>query len=264
MKKNKGPKVLILDIETSPIISYTWGIWDQNVGLNQIKQDWNVIAWAAKWLDEPASKIIYKDQRSANDIHNDKQLLRKLWDLLDKADIIVTQNGKAFDEKKLNARFILQGFQPPSSFKHIDTKQIAKKKFGFTSNKLEYLSENLCNKYKKLTKRKFAGFELWKECLARNLNAWKEMEKYNKLDILSLEELYKKLIPWDNSINFSLYSDDLEYICSCGHTKLQKNGVTYTAVGRYQRYRCGNCGKEVRGSQNLLTKEKRKSIMRRS
>lgn len=38
MKKN-GPKILLLDIETSPLLSYTWGIWQQDVPLNMIEKD---------------------------------------------------------------------------------------------------------------------------------------------------------------------------------------------------------------------------------
>ena len=86
-----------------------------------------------------------------------------MWKLLDEADIVIGQNSKAFDIKKLNARFIIHGMQPPSSYRQIDTKILAKKHFNFTSNKLEYLSDKLNVKYKKQTKRKFSGFEMWKE-----------------------------------------------------------------------------------------------------
>jgi hypothetical protein len=37
------PKVLIYDIETAPILGYVWRLWDQNIGLNMIEQDWHVI-----------------------------------------------------------------------------------------------------------------------------------------------------------------------------------------------------------------------------
>ena len=97
--------------------------------------------------------------------------------------------------------------QPPSNFKQIDTLKLARKHFALTSNKLAYMTDKLCTKYKKLTHHKFEGFELWKECLDGNLKAWKEMEKYNKHDVLALEELYTKLIPWDSSVNFTLYGD---------------------------------------------------------
>lgn len=259
-EKNKGPKVLLLDIETAPLLSYTWGIWDQNIGLNQIKSDWHVLAWAAKWLGDPPSKIMYADQRNAKDIEDDSKILKGIWKLMDEADIIITQNGISFDIKKLNARFILNGMKPPSSSKQVDTKRIASKKFGFTSNKLEYLTDKLCTKYKKIKHAEFGGFELWKQCLAGNIKAWKEMEKYNKYDVLSLEELYLKLQPWDNSINYNLYVDTESAVCSCGSTSFHKNGYAYTSRGKFQRYSCKSCGAEVKGSNNLFSTNKKKSI----
>jgi hypothetical protein len=259
-KKNGGPRVLIFDIETAPLVAYTWGIWDQNVGLNQIKSDWHLLSWAAKWLDDPPSKIMYQDQRKAKDITDDKKLLEGIWDLLDEADIVITQNGKQFDVKKLNARFIMNDMPPPSTYKHLDTKQMAKKYFAFTSNKLEYMTDKVNTKYKKQDHGKYPGFALWLGCLAGDKDAWKEMEKYNKYDVLSLEELYHKMAAWDSSLNFSLYYDDEEHVCSCGHKEFRNKGYAYTSSGKYRRYQCLKCGRESRGKENLFSKEKRKSL----
>lgn len=256
--RRSGPRILFFDIETAPILGYVWSLWQQNVSLNQIKQDWFVLSWAAKWLDSPT--VLYKDQRRARVIEDDKKLLEPLWKLLDKADIVVTQNGVQFDSKKLNARFILNGMKPPASYKHIDTKILAKRHFAFTSNRLEYMTDKLCVKYKKLKHAKFAGFELWRECLAGNIEAWREMEKYNKHDVLSLEELYHKLAPWDTTLNFNVYHGREEHICQCGHPALQRYGFAYTTGGKFQRYKCKNCGAETRDKFNLFTKEKKKYL----
>jgi len=267
MKKANGPKILVLDIETSPIVSYTWGLWDQNVGLNQIVSDWSILSFAAKWYTDakgntygPHNKMIYVDQNSIKDVRNDKALLQRVWKLLDECDILLTQNGVKFDHKKLNARFVLNGMQPPSSYRHIDTLRIAKKYFALTSNKLEFMSDKLCTKYKKQTKREFAGFELWKEVLAGNKRAWAEMKKYNCLDVLSLEELYHKLSAWDNSIDFNAYRDDFKVICKCGSEDFEKRGFFYSPVGKFQRFKCRGCGAETRSRKNLLSKEKKETV----
>lgn len=260
--KYESPKVLILDIETAPILGYVWSLWNNNLGLNQMHTDWYVLSWAAKWLGDSSDKVMYKDQRDAIDIEDDSELLSDIWHLIDEADIILTQNGVSFDTKKLNARFIQHGFEPPSSYKQIDTKIIAKKNFKFTSNKLEYMTDKLCTEYKKLKHAKFGGFELWKACLEGNLEAWDEMKEYNIYDILSLEELYFKMAPWDSTINFNLYHDDLDFTCKCGSTEFRKSGFHYTAAGKYQKYKCKSCGHETRDTENLLSKEKRKSMRR--
>lgn len=252
------PRILVIDIETSPLITYTWGLFDQNIGLNQVVEDWHLLSFAAKFLDE--KKVHYMDQRNAKKISDDKPLLQAIWKLLDEADIVIGQNSKSFDIKKIFARFIMHGMKPPSSFKQVDTMRISKKYFAMTSNKLEYLSSKLCTKYKKLTHKKFSGFELWKECLKGNKAAWEEMKKYNVYDTLATEELYLKLQPYDNSINLNLYTDTESTICSCGSSKFNRNGFAYTSSGRFQRYSCSSCGAEVRGKNNLLSKEKVKSL----
>lgn len=254
------PNILIVDIETAPMLGYVWSLWENNVSLDQLHSDWHVLSWSAKWLDDPPNKIMYADQRKSKQINNDKKILEQIWKLLDKADIVITQNGKSFDHKKLNARFVLHGMKPPKPYKHIDTLLIAKKHFAFTSNKLAYMSDKLCTKYKKLKPTKFPGFSMWLECLAGNLEAWKEMEKYNKHDVLALEELYYKLIPWDSSLNFSVYNDDLAPVCSCGSTEFKKDGYSYTATGKYHVYECKACGAHTRGRSNLLSKDDTKKL----
>ena len=258
-KKEDGPKILVLDIEASPLLGNVWSLWNNNVALNQLEKDWHVMSWAAKWYKD--DKIMYEDQRSARNIEDDKKILKSMWKLLDEADIVITHNGKSFDIKRLYARFILNGMQPPSSFRNIDTKILAKRHFGFTSNKLEYLTKRLCKKYKKLSHGKFPGQALWTECIQGNQEAWKEMEEYNRYDVLSLEELYDVLVPWDDSINFSIYYD--EDVCSCGSTDIRKNGFYYTNASKYQKYKCKDCGAEYRDKKNLISgKDKRRTNRR--
>jgi hypothetical protein len=258
-----SPKVLVFDIETAPIIAHVWGLWENNVGLNQIQADWHILSWSAKWLHDGPEKVMYMDQRGQKNIADDTKTLKGIWALLDEADIVITQNGKRFDQKKLNARFILNGFPPPSSYRHIDTQEIAKRYFAFSSNKLAYMSDLLCVKYKKQVNHgKFQGHELWTECLKDNLEAWKEMEHYNKYDVLALEELYHKLIVWDNRINFNVYHDSLETVCKCGSKEFSKNGFYVTNTNRFQKYKCKHCGSEHRDGVGLLSKEKKASLKR--
>jgi len=258
----KQPKVLVFDIETSPMTAYVWGLWDQNIGLNMIKEDWYVMSFAAKWLGDKPKDTFYADQRGVSPQSDDRLLLKAIHALLDEADIVITQNGKKFDQKKLNARFILNGMPPTSSYRHIDTLLIARKHFAFSSNKLEYMTDKLCEKYKKLPHGKFPGFSLWKECMDNNPKAWAEMEKYNKYDVLSLEELYHKLIPYDNGINFNVYHDGDNHVCKCGSKLSEKNGFFFTNSAKFQKYRCVECGHETRDTVNQLTIEKRRSLLK--
>ena len=254
------PKILFLDIETAPIEAHVWQLYDQNVGLNQIMHDWSILSWCAKW--QSSKRLIYEDVRNQKNKRDDKKILKHIWDLLDEADIVVGQNSKQFDIKKLNARFIINGMQPPSSYRQIDTKVLAKKVFGFTSNRLEYMADKLCKKYKKLKHKKFAGHEMWVECLKGNKAAWREMEKYNKHDVLALEELYNALIAWDNPINFNPYHKQHGNICTCGSTEFSRNRYSFSNSGKFERVRCKKCNKTYTAKHNELSLKKRKEMLK--
>ena len=238
-------KVLVFDIETAPMLAYVWGRRDQNISTGQLKSDWYIIAWSAKWLGDPASKIIYYDQRHAKNVENDKAILKPLWELLNEADIVITQNGKNFDCKKVNARFILHGMKPPKSYQHIDTYQIVRRVAAMTSNGLDYLTEKLCTKYKKL---KNSGFSLWKDCLAGKLAAWDEMKRYNIHDVLSTEELYMKIRAWVPETSPAVFHH-LHACKTCGKKALHRNGFRRTLKKRYLRWRCYSCGAHEIGAQ---------------
>lgn len=255
-KKHTGPKVLLIDIETSPLITYTWGLFDQNIGLNQIKDDWNVLSWSAKWLHDPDSKIMYADLSKSKDVTDDKKLMEQIWKLLDESDYVIGHNSKAFDTKKLNARFAIHGLGKPKPYQEIDTLSLARKYFKFTSNKLEYIAEALKVEHKKMKDRKFSGFELWKACLAKNKEAWKEMQAYNKRDVLALQGVYKELCKWDESVDVSTYHDEPgKMVCICGSESFTKNGFRRTKTSKKQRYCCDECGTPKIGTVNLLKKK---------
>ena len=256
------PRILVFDIETAPMKQYIWSLWQKFNGLDMNISEWYCLSYAAKWFGE--DEIFYQDLRGNVDSEDDTEILRGIHALLCEADIVITQNGNSFDIKKLNARFLLQGFDKPTPFKKIDTLLIAKKEFGFTSNKLEWMTDKINKKYKKLKHGKFAGFELWKQCLAENKEAWEEMEMYNKYDVLSLEELYINIRGWDSKhLNMNLFNDNEEMACNvCGSTDLVKNGFARTNLSKFQQYKCNCCGKpDLRDRTNVLTKGKRESLL---
>ncbi len=232
-------KKLFLDIETSPAKAYVWGAWDQNISKEMLISDWTILSWAAKWQGK--KRIHQADVETMSE----EKMLKGMWNLMNSAEIIVTQNGKKFDEKKLKARFIYYGFPPPSSYLHYDTLKIAKKHFGFTYNNLAYLAKFLKTKHQKLEHKKYPGFELWEKCLAGVKDAWKTMRQYNRADVIVLEEVYDKLIIYEPLAR----TPDK---CTCGSTNYQKNGHDISAAGkRYQRYRCGGCGAEAKAKKAI-------------
>jgi len=251
-------RILTLDIENAPMMSYHWGLWKQNIGRPmRIEENRSyMMSIAMKWLGE--DEVHYFETRT----EDDSELIEKVLDFLHEADLIIGHNAKRFDMKKINAYAVLNGLKPPSPYRVIDTMLIAKKEFSFEQNTLEYLTGALC-KEKKSGHGKFKGFALWSECMKGNEEAWAEMKFYNKQDVISTEELYLVLRPWAKSHpNVTTGATDSESMCpTCGSHKLKRKGYSTTNVSRFARFKCGNCGSWSRGRKSILHKENRANLL---
>lgn len=232
-------KILLYDIETSPLITYTWGLYEQNV--SKMLQDWYMLCFAYKWLGE--KRVHVKSLPDYNlykkDPQNDLELVKDLHRLFDEADIIIAHNGDSFDQKMSQTRFMIHKLGPTSPYRQIDTKKIAKQNARFTSNKLDDLGKSLSLGQKLDT----GGIELWHGCMNGNKKAWKTMTTYNKQDVVLLEQLYMELRPWiKGHPNMNLLEDRLESCPKCGSGPMQKRGYMVSSTQRYQRYQCQACG----------------------
>lgn len=234
-------KTLLLDIETSPNTAFVWGLFDQNIPITAIRESSGVLCWSAKWLGkkEVMFSSVVKD--------GEKNMLKKIHKLLDEADAVIHYNGTRFDIPTLNKEFLLKGMTPPSPYRQIDLLRTMRSSFRFTSNKLDYVSQQLGIG----EKTKHAGYQLWIDCMAKKPAAWKKMEQYNKQDVVLLEKAYERVRPWvKNHPNFNLYDGGL--CCpTCGGSKYQARGVARTTTATYHRYQCitDNCGKWFRGDK---------------
>ena len=256
--KVKKVNILIFDIETAPLRAYVWSRWKQNIYLSQTISEWFIISWAAKWLD---SSEVYSQCLTSTEIkaENDRRIVEHLWFLIDQADIIIAHNGKHFDTPKMNARFLLCGLPPTSPYIQIDTKEVAAKQFGFSSNKLDALAGYFGIEHKDDT-----DFELWAECMKGNATSLKYMEKYNRKDVVILEKVYLILRPWiKNHANVGLYMEDDRMVCpACGSVNLEEdNSFYYTSVNKYEVMRCSDCGAIARLRNTSYPKDKKKNLI---
>lgn len=223
-----------------------WGLFNQNIGINQLLETSYVLCWAAKWLGED---VVYFDS-----VHRStkKQMIRELHKLLDEADAVIHYNGKKFDIPTINKEFILANLPPPSPYKQIDLLTTVRNQFRFTSNKLAHVAEKLGIG----SKVAHEGHELWLKCMVGDKKAWKVMEEYNTQDVVLLEDLYHKLRPWiKNHPNHSVMGESM--CCpNCGSNRYTKRGFSYTLAGKYQRYQCGGCKTWFRGIKNIADRSK--------
>ena len=234
-------RVLVLDIETAPLRCYTWGIWQQNIApLDQIITDWFILCWSAKWLfgEKIISAKLTKEELASED---DTRILKKMWQLLEQADIVITHNGDRFDLPKINTRMLINGLKPTMPYQSIDTCKALKRKFSFTSNKLDFA----CMKLGLRRKMDTGGFELWEKVANGNMKALKDMAKYCNNDVLCLEELYLFIRPWINPHpNMGLFiTEDVCSCPNCGGQSLTETGGKYrTQISEFTATRCDNCG----------------------
>jgi len=224
------PKVLLFDIETAPNLAYVWGKYEQDV--IAFKEEWHLLSFAYKWLGESEIHCVTMQGQKT-----DRQLAQKLRDLFDKADVVIAHNGDAFDIKKARARFAFHGLKPPSTFATVDTLKITRKYFNLNSCKLNDLGL-----YFKLGEKvKHTGFDLWLGCLQNRADSWRLLEKYNKQDVVLLEKVYKKLLPWmERHPNMALLSDR-KGCPKCGSVKVVKDGVRANSMALQQQWKCRSC-----------------------
>lgn len=242
------PKILAFDIETRPLLGYTWGTHEQDV--IKVVQDWCILSFACKWVGEKKTEVyalpdfnLYK-----KDPNNDIELVKKLHEKFNEADVLLAQNGDAFDVKKVNARFLYHGMTPPSPYSTIDTLKIARKAFNLTSNKLGYIGQYIGLGGKEDT----GGFKLWDDCLNGDMSAWKKMKLYNKRDVELLEQIYYRLLPWIKSPILGAYSTDGSTVCPyCTSKNIQKRGFAATRSQWYQQYWCKDCNGWFRGRASI-------------
>jgi hypothetical protein len=249
-------KILLLDIETAPISAYVWSLWKQNVYTDQIREDWFMLTWSAKWLFE---KKVMCDRLTGDEAlkQDDSRITKSIWALIDEADITISHNGDKFDLPKLNTRFLKHGLNPPSPYQSIDTLKTLRRSFGFSSNKLDHVNRILSLRRKIDT----GGFGLWADCYKGDESALKKMEKYNIHDVRILEDTYLALRPWIKphpSVN--LFLIDGEHRCpTCGSNDLTEGGTYKTYANVYSVLRCNDCGglgRKVGSDINVTQKAK--------
>jgi hypothetical protein len=158
---------------------------------------------------------------------------------MSEADVIVAHYGDSFDNKYVLTRIVYHGLDPLPPFQTIDTKKIAKQRFYFNANNLDYIG-----KYLGVGQKLAHGPGLWLDIIKggqKATDAIKKMVVYNKGDVALLREVFLKLRPYiPNYINRELFG---HVGCPrCGSKKVQSRGVYYALTRTYRRWQCqGAC-----------------------
>lgn len=182
-----GVKTILLDIETTPLVTYTWGLYDESISPYNIIRDRSVLCIAWKELGKP---VVHG--ASVGPDMTERDVLAVFRAAVDDADILVGHNLARFDLKHLNAKFIEYGLAPLQKHNIVDTLVEVRKIAKFASNRLDWLGHKLLGYGKVDT----GGMSLWKACMAGDEKSLAKMLRYCKNDVKLLEDLYVKLRPY--------------------------------------------------------------------
>ena len=156
-----------------------------------LDKEYYIICWSASWV---GSNEVYSGcvTPQAARKWSDKAILKPIWKLMDEADVISGHNVSGFDIKRLNARFLLNGMNPPLDFAVMDTLKVARNRFSFESNKLDYIAKRLGFRPKDAM-----GLDDWKKIAeSGDEKTLAKMQKYNKGDVREGKKVLETLKGW--------------------------------------------------------------------
>lgn len=234
----KALKVLVWDIETAPGTAYYWRPKVQFIPHHMVINPPFMICWSAKWLGE---KKVMSDYARPEEIANrdDARICVTLANLIRQADVVVAHNGDAFDEPFLRGRLYANNLEPLGPVDSIDTKKMAAKDFDLSHNNLDAIA-----KLRNLDTKDKTDFSWWTDILAGSVTRMQDMVRYNKKDVVILEEIFESMRPHVTRLK-RLY-DIAEGVAACQHCgsiNVQKRGIkkARTHASNFQQYQCQEC-----------------------
>jgi len=235
--KQLSKKVIALDIETSLVTAKVFGTGNQYIEAKQLSDQTRLltVAYGSVYDMEHKGKKAVKclsNRHSSNfkdDPHNDEELLAEIWEVLDKAEVVIAHNAQ-FDQGWMHGRFLELGWPLPSRYFLFCTYQNLRP-FKLTSKKLDELSQTLIG-----SKKLSTSFELWDKCSRGDVEAFKQMEEYNRTDVYdTLFKVWKRTAYYNpiKAIDFTNYDSD-NILCRVDGQPLVEDGVYFNRKNQKQ------------------------------
>jgi len=239
-------KILLFDIETIPNLNEAMKVWCQLGAFPGRTMKATVTSLLCVGYKELGSKKTYcvnawDFDSWEKDINDDEKITKAIYEIMKEADGVITHNGKRFDWKYLQTKFLMHGLDPLPKLPHVDTCAVARSNLFSFSNKLDYLGQYFV-KDKKLEN---GGWDLWVKCSKRIKKYQNLMERYCKQDVDLLEKLFFKLRPLTKGLPSQFVdneSENFDIVCpKCGSADYSHYGWRYTATTKYRRMKCNSC-----------------------
>lgn len=231
-------KRLFFDIETSPNIGLFWEAgYKKNIDYSNIIKERAIICICYKWEGEKEVFSLNWDSKQ-----DDKKMLEKFIEVADTATELVGHNGDKFDLAWIRTRCLFHKIPMFPKYTTIDTLKVARQKFRFNSNRLNYIADYLGIGQKIKTE-----YSLWKDILLKKDKiAMEKMIKYCKKDVSLLEQVFVALKGHiEAKTHYGvIFGEDRGSCPECGSDDLIKSKKVVTATGLIRiQYRCKTCGK---------------------
>jgi len=246
MVNKTEPRIVLFDLETIPDLREVMKVFpglSAYPGLTLKASICSILCMGYKIHGEKRTNIIHAwDNKKVwdADVNDDKILCEKIYNVLKDADALVTHNGRRFDLKFLQTRLLKHGLPPLPKIQHIDTCVLAKSNLLMYNNRLQTISKFLTSE----EKMENGGWDLWVDVHNRKAKAMEKMSDYCKQDVVALQAIFKRLLPFVTIMpNYNNYKTREERLCpNCGSTRVANNGMRANKTGNLQRLRCMDCG----------------------
>ena len=217
------PKILFLDIES--------------IGVNALKADLGrVVCFGYKWQRQKEAHVVTMTGKELRHF-DDKPLLEKISKLYNEAELTVAHFGSVFDRRFIQGRLLINNMPPLPMTRMRDTCMIVRSVANFSSNRLKYLCKIFKFDNQKLDNN---WPEAWFEVMRGNMQALKKMAIYCRGDVMALEELYNRLLPFDNCHPRMVMNRSKCRVCG---GEVEYRGFSYVGENKYRRLRCIKCNK---------------------
>lgn len=189
--------ILYIDLEVSKSITATYGLKvpSKYISPENLFREYFVICWSASYV---GSNTVWSDCVTTEEVIKwrdtgyspDGRILSRLQELMASADLIAGHNVDRYDVKRANTRFLRNGLEPVTDKKTLDTLKIAKSKFAFESNTLDYIEQWMGLRGKdEITNAD------WNRIIATgDEKTLKRVLKYNKGDVTGGKAVLEKLM----------------------------------------------------------------------
>lgn len=235
------PKILFYDIETAPVLALIWRPgYNMSVNHDQLldgeKND--IICIGYRWAHQKRAKCLVWDNKK----QCSEKMIQEFTKIVEQADVVIAHNGDRFDLKHINTQRLLHDQTPIAWPTSEDTLKMVKKHFNFPANNLDYLAKVLLGSKKNpMSWADWVNIKLKKKGHEKNL---KKMVDYCKKDVDLLCEVWEKIAPYcEVKVSRSLIVNNNREGCpSCGSIHSHKHDKITLKSGKYQRYKCQDCG----------------------